>query len=585
MFMPDRSQSLLIAPWIEIPSLRRWIDEPDSAALLERHGLTLGPFVQNFLDSLQAHIPGNVPLGYTISVNVYELFSKNAAGEFHFDPSRMAFFTDLFLAVGRPVVVNLRANHFVGDDAALLAELTSHPSSFALLNDGSPVRDDYYYNPVFAPNFSLDENIPLNRYRFGGFQAAVTLLAEFDREHPGILHAVTLAGEIHHFLPELANPQAAGQFEGARMTDYSPESVRDFSTWLQTRHNSLAQFNSQFGTPFATWDEIDPPRHDLRTTPDAPAWSHMDSYANGLLPVFGWMKPPFEATLRVFIDGEPVALAEYGLSRLDVYDAVPELAESDVGFRVDVDYRKLAPGRHVLHVILERPGGERLRVGDRRFTIEGPSGSVPAINVNHLNRLPECSGFAWLDHPPNDLRLRLNSYAFEWHEFREYQVNSLLLKFTDIAIQSGLSPDKLFSHQIMPHFEGSWNRVAFAVPARPPLGSRFSPGINLYGGSAVYRGMRQYLQVAANGVPELHPRMGKSISRDVFRRTLEYHRELGATFLSPYFMGLREPQGRRYMSEQSNLAEALLIHPLNIAVGSMYFYTALVKFLNSPPAL
>ena len=137
----------------------------------------------------------------------------------------------------------------------------------------------------------------------------------------------------------------------------------------------------------------------------------------------------------------------------------------------------------------------------------------------------------------------------------------------------------------MPHFEGSWNRVAFAVPARPPLGSRFSPGINLYGGSAVYRGMRQYLQGAAYGVPELHPRMGKSISRDVFRRTLEYHRELGASFLSPYFMGLREPQGRRYMSEQSNLAEALLIHPLNIAVGSMYFYTALVKFLNSPPAL
>jgi hypothetical protein len=75
--------------------------------------------------------------------------------------------------------------------------------------------------------------------------------------------------------------------------------------------------------------------------------------------------------------------------------------------------------------------------------------------------------------------------------------------------------------------------------------------------------------------------MGKSISREIFLKTLHYHRDLGASFLCPYFMGLREPQGRRYMSEKSNLAEALLIHPLNVAVGSMYFYTALVKFLNS----
>lgn len=578
--MPEKSSSLLIAPWIEIPSLRRWVEEPDSAELLEKHGLTLGAFVQNFLDSLQANPSPDFPLGYMVSVNVYELFNRNDAGEWYFDTGRMAFFTELFRAVGRPVVVNLRANHFVGDDPRMVAELTSYESSFAHLTDGAPVKVDYYMNPVFAPNFSLDESLPLNRYRFGGFREAAKLLAEFDRENPGLLHAVTLAGEIHHFLPELADPRAAGQFEGARMTDYSPYSIRDFVTWLKTRHASIEAMNQRLGTSFAHWEDVEAPRHDLRSGQELPAWSHMDSYANGLLPVFGWMRPEAGGVLRVYIDGEPVAVAEYGLSRLDVYDAVPELAESDVGFRVDVDYRKLSPGPHILHVIWEKPNGERLRVGDRRLSVAGVPTAAPAINVQHLNRLPECGGMGWLDHPAHDLLLRFNPFAAEWQEFREYQVETLLGRFAELAVEAGIPQEKLFSHQIMPQFEGSWNRVAFAAPPKQCAGSRFGPGINLYGGSAVYRGMAQYLQGRSYGVPELHPRMGKSISREVFLKTLEYHRGLGASFLCPYFMGLREPQGRRYMSEQSNLAEALLIHPLNIAVGSMYFYTALVKYLN-----
>lgn len=579
--MPDKSSSLLIAPWIELPSLRRWIEEPDSAALFEKHGLTLGLFVQNFLDSLQAKPSSDVRLGYIISINVYELFEKSESGEFEFSPARMEFFTALLRDVGRPVVINLRANHFVGDDDAMVAELMAHPSSFALLNDGARVTVEYYKNPVFAPNFSLDDSLPLNRYRFGGFRRAAEMLAAFDREHPGILHAVTLAGEIHHFLPDLANPQAAGQFGGARVTDYSAESARDFGAWLRSRHRSLDQLNKRFGTSFADWEAIEPPRHDLRAGGDAPAWMHMDSYANGLLPVFGWMKPPVEGVIRTYIDGEPGPVAEYGLSRLDVYEAVPELADSDVGFRADIDYRKLAPGSHSLHVLLERPNGERRRIGSANFTVAGETGSVaPAINVQHLSRLEDTGGAAWLDHPADKMTLRFNPFAAEWQEFREHQVNNLLMKFAGIAIEAGLPPEKLYSHQIMPRFEGSWNRVAFAVPAAPPRDSRFSPGINLYGGSAVYRRMREYLNGARYGVPELHPRMGKSTSRDVFLKTLEYHQKAGASFLCPYYMGLREGKGRRYMSEEDNLAEALFIHPLNIAVGSMYFYTALVKFLN-----
>ena len=571
-----------MAPWIELHSLRRWEQDP----LLHQCGLTVDLFLQNFLDSLQPHPAAGIRLGYMMSINVYELFSQDDAGQWHFDPARMEFFTNLFRAVDRPVVINLRANHFVGDDERLVAQLMADESSFALLNDGSPVKVEYYQNPVFAPNFTLDESIPLNHYRFEGFRQAASLLSVFDRRNPGIIHAITLAGEIHHFLPELANPQAAGQFAGARMTDYSPLSIRDFASWLEVRHHDLAQVNERFGTSFGSWQEIEPPRWDLRTRPTALRWSHMDSYANGQLPVFGWFHPPLNGSLKVYLDGAPIGIAEYGLSRLDVYDAVSSLGESDVGFRFDLDFRKLPPGRHVLHVVLVRPNGERFLVGSRGFSIvrqfgeDQPAGAA----FGDLDNLPDCvargNQFAWLDHPPQDLCLQFNPYACEWQEFREYQVQALLLKFADLAVEAGIPAEKLYSHQIMPQFEGSWNRVAFAVPAKPAADSPFSPGITLYGGSAVYRGMGEYMQGMRYGVPELHPRMGKMISRDVFLKTLEYHRDLGASFVCPYFMGLREPEGRKYMSDPSNLAEALLIHPLNLAVGSLYFYSALMKFLN-----
>jgi hypothetical protein len=519
-----------------------------------------------------------------VAINVYDLFSQDSSGQWEFDSARMEFFTDLFRKIERPVVVNLRANHFVGEDP-LVAELMAQESSYARLNDGSPVKEVYYSNPVFGPTFALNENIPLNQYRFGGFRRAASMLADFDRRHPGILHAVTLAGELHHLLPELADPGAAGQFEGARMTDYSPESVRDFIAWLKTRYGGVRQLNSRFGTTFGNWEEVEPPRLDMRAGHDAPPWSHMDSYANGYLPVFGWAKR-LSGPLTIYIDAKPQGHAEYGLNRLDVYDAVPSLAESNVGFRIDVDYRKLAPGRHILHAVMEKGDGSRLLVGIRGFNVQGePQNTLDGIDFRNLDNLPDCvdenGKFAWLDYPPNDLLLRFNSYAAEWQEFREYQVEALLLKFAEIAVEAGIAREKLYSHQIMPQFEGSWNRVAFAVRPKHPVNSAFSPGIDLYGGAAVYGGMAQFLQGARYAVPELHPRMGKIASREVFSKALQYHRDLGAVFVSPYFMALREPAGQSFTADPHNLQDALLIHPLNIAVGSLFFYSALVKFLNS----
>ena len=578
--MPDRDSSFLVAPWIEVGSLNQRYRGSYALTLLQKNGLTPGLLLQNHLDSLQPrNARGPIRLGYTLAINVYDLFAKNSSGRWTFDPSRMNFFTDLFLEVGRPVVINLRANHFVGE-GPLVDELMTHESSFACLNDGSRVQEVYYENAVFAPTFSLDDSIPLNHYRFGGFRQAMQMLVAFDRRHPGIIQAITLAGELHHFLSELADPMAAGRFEGARMTDYSPASVRDFREWLKPRYAGLAQLNDRLGTPFQTWEEVEPPRCDRRTDPDAPRWQHMDSYSNGMLPIFGWAAALADGVLDVYLNGVPVGEAEYGLNRLDVYEAIPWLRDSDIGFRFDLDYRGLAAGPHVIHVVAQCDG-RRFLVG-RRFVIMGERAAPPPPenSFRGLDDLPELADprgkVVCLDHPPQGLHLLFNPFAAEWQMFREYQVNALLLKFAKLALEAGVDPQKLYSHQMMAQFEGCWNRVAFAVTADLPPQELFAPGVDLYGGTAIYRGLSNFTQGRRYAVPELHPRMGKYMSKDVFLRALKYHRDLGASFVCPYFMALREP-----CRTVANAVDALIIHPVNPTYGSLFFHSALVEFLNT----
>jgi hypothetical protein len=70
--------------------------------------------------------------------------------------------------------------------------------------------------------------------------------------------------------------------------------------------------------------------------------------------------------------------------------------------------------------------------------------------------------------------------------------------------------------------------------------------------------------------------MGKYMSKDVFLRALKYHRDLGASFVCPYFMALREP-----CRTVANAVDALIIHPVNPTYGSLFFHSALVEFLNT----
>ena len=577
-------QPFLIAPWIEELSIRNWFDDPELVELLRKNGLTPASVLQNFLGTLESGSCRNgIEVGYTLSIALYDLFGWSASrSDWSFDPGKLNFFLDFIRDVGRPVVINLRANHFVGQ-SDLARELAQDESALARTNDGSVIRETYYNNTTFAPVFSLDESIRLNRFRLGGFRRASELLAAFDKAHPRLVRAVTLAGELHHCVTNLADPTSSGRFAGVQMTDYSEASVRDFREWLRGKYTDIEQLNGLFGTPFTDWREVVPPAADLRTRSDAPGWMHMDSYCNGLLPIFGWAELQAGDKIDIFLDGRHAGRADDCLSRMDVYDHLPHLARSDVGWRHEMDYRPLPPGPHVLHLVVQRVDGSRFLVARRNISI--CSGSFadsgnPSVGAHpELDHLPLASGngiASCVDHPPDCLSLLFNPFAAEWQIFRELQVTSLLGCFARIAVESGLDRSRIFSHQISVQLEGSWNYVAFAVDARAAAGSMFLPGLNLYGGTVTCPRLAELTGGRPYGVPEFHPRMGKLESREVFRSALDFHWKNGAVFVSPYFMGIRHPQ----IPAARNAVRDMFVHPLNPALGSHFFYAALVDFLR-----
>lgn len=569
--------SFLVAPLIEEKGIRSWFDDPDLAEMLRTSGLKPAAMLEGVLSTLAGGKPADgIELGYMLSINVYDLFSKK--DEWVFDPGKLQFFLDFIGDVRRPVVVNLRANHFVGE-SSLAQELAADEASLARTNDGSVIREVYFNNAAFAPVFSLDESIPMNRFRFGGFREAVAMFARFDRECPDILRALTVAGELHHYVTNLADPNSAGRFVAVQITDYSDASIRDFVTWLSGRYASIEEVNDRFGTSFVCWTEVVPPRIDVTQQPDAPHWMHMDSYAAGSVPVFGWAALEEGGSIDVFLNGEWLGAARHHLSRVDVYDGLPQLANSDVGFRYDLNFKDLRRGTHVIHIVIQRGDGCRLLLA-RRILVVGsaiPDATIPAYpNLDTLSKASAIGFAGYVDHPTDDQIVLYNPYAAEWQQFREFQVSSLLGMFTRIAVESGLNPNKIYSHQIASHLEGSWNYAAFAVDAGALAEAECLPGLNLYGGAVTSPHILPLVRGRAYGVPEFHPRMGKPQSRTVFRQALEFHRRNGAAFVCPYFMGI----GRKELGAPRSPIHDMRIDPLNPVLGSSYFYAALQEFLR-----
>lgn len=107
---------------------------------------------------------------------------------------------------------------------------------------------------------------------------------------------------------------------------------------------------------------IEAPARNFRDDPATPRLAHYDGYAQGTLPVHGWYwNASGQAdVLRVYIDGQYIADAPQGFNRLDVYRTADEVRSPATGFRLDLPYAELPPGKHMVSVTYARGESECL---------------------------------------------------------------------------------------------------------------------------------------------------------------------------------------------------------------------------------
>lgn len=572
----QRAEPLLIAPMMgrigygEMDGEGQWRQRASEATTAGRLAL--------MLDKLEpGGASGEVVLGHTLSIPLLWLFEAHASG-WRLDKRKLDFYLGIVRNVPRPAVVSLLANHF-SPDSALARHLARDPTNYMWLANGKPPSSVYFSTQVHAYTLETDSTIPVNRLRFQAMDAVLKGLADIERKQPGRVRAVTLMGEIHHLFPDLKG--GTGKFDQLQFTDYSPRSIRSFQAWLKRRFERLDWLNEAAGTHFSSWEAVTPPSKDLRHNAGAVLQDHVDAYADGHVPVFGWLASADTAPrIEVYINGALAGLAETGLSRLDVYEAVPGMASSNSGYRFDLNYRSLPAGRHRVDVVWRKSPDQAVVLGTRDLRLADRAGVLAdtdlraAFEEKGATPLSTSGEGGWLDHPPNQLDLYFNPWAALWQRFREDQVENFLRTTHARAKASGFPADKLYSHQLVPGKNGSWNRMLFAADRTNQPLSPYAKGLTLYGGAAFTPELARRVGQQRFGLPEFNPLMGKH--PETAEQALRAFEAACAEFISPYFMDLdwNIPPG------PSDGHETMLIHPLNTHKGANHFHRAIINMVK-----
>lgn len=562
----ESAAPLVIAPMIEgfgLCQARAEQYNPDQAiekcARDKNYGVA---DLQQALDQLEpGGARGKVQIGYTVGINLLE-FTGTQQG-----PERMAAYTATLKNIKRPVVLYLFANHFAGSGI----DRSQFADALAKFPDQSVPNEKYFEGGILPLSLNMAPTLSINKRRFEALAEVGRWYKKLPADVRARVVAITMAGELHHFYDDFAN--GMGRFDAIRVTDYGPDTVRNFQSWLAQRHGDINRLNALLGTSFSGFDKVIPPSRDIRKTTLKHIGEHFDSYAHGVLPIEGWLDalPPGHA-LTVYLDGKPVGTAEYGLNRQDVYEAVETVKTARVGFRYLLDFSNLPRGKHTVQVIVDGPKGFEL--AKRTISIMGQS----QASIQNLSRetgarsAPKEVRF-WLDRPANDQAFFYNPLAKDWYEYRSGQVTQAYDAWFDRAVASGLPAEKLYTHQIAVATVGGWNPVLAASDGSLQDQHRYKKGINVYAGSASVELLRRhYLGPGeAFGVPEFHTQAWKDPAAPL--RILREFQSGGAAFVSPYFLSMIPD---KYRSD-ANAHNKFRLSPDNRHYGSNHLYQAITE--------
>lgn len=544
-----------------------------------QHKLDGSAGITRLLDQMEPGGPkGQVQVGYLATLQLLSLYQRKGK-KWVIDDKKLDVYLQVLSRVRRPVLVYLAADHF-DTQGPLVDELVKDQRNMMLLSDGKPAISSYFGYRIVPYTLQPDDAIPVNQYRYAALRHVAKRLNALPKAVRERIIAVSLAGELHHLFPDFES--GTGKYEGIQVTDYSPASVAGFRQWLAQRYGSVQKFNADTGFSYASFDQVPAPSKDIRKERLQSFGDHYDAFADGLLPIAGWVWDPQRriSQLDLYVDGQPVGEVERGFNRLDVYRAAEEVTSPNVGFRRDFDFSQWPPGQHLAQVVARAPGGPYL-VGQVQFVVVPRDQSqVKAVNATGLTRLKPLKGLAgvkgWLDLPRSLQDVYFNPLARDWNQYRAWQVRGFMDRFYQVAREAGLPADKLYSHQILPGVNSSWNPQLFSVEKTLAADTPWKAGVNMYGGatdSDWVRGFMVQRKMTGYGVPEFNPQQWKRPGAHM--EAMKSHYAGGARFISPYYLSTIP---ERYKLDVQHGVNAMELRADNPKEGSSQFYQAIREF-------
>lgn len=583
-----QTQPLFVTPTVEGMYIcdeaaqdARIADIHAAEAYCRAHKHNAAPAVRRLLDTLEPGGPqGRVQVGFTLTLQLLSLYHKTADGNWRIDTSRIQAALQLIRDIPRPVVIYLAADHF--DSLGPLPEaLAQDPRNLMQWSDGTPPQLGYFGYPIRPWTLLTDPTIPVNRYRFEALERVAKSILALPPEIQARVVAINLLGELHHLYPNFEN--GMGIEATARTTDYSPRSIAGFRQWLQAKYQTIDQLNQRTGLRYARFDDVPAPSKDIRTEVLRDFGEHYDTYAGGVLPLGGWLWDPHNAIRRLdlYVDGKLADTVSRHLNRLDVYRALDEVTTPNTGYRIDYDYTALRPGRHLAQIVAQSDQGPSL-LAEREFVVvprdqSRVDSSTPAGLRNLRQTDKTLRGIrTYMDTPKSLQDVYHNPLARDWNNYRAEQVYAFLGAFHERAVKAGLPVDKLYSHQIVPTVNSSWNHQLFAASATLRGQTAWKQGLNMYGGATDSPWMHFFIaqrKMSDYGAPEFNPQQWKREGAHL--AAMQSHLKAGARFIAPYYFSVVPERFKGHVEQGVNRME---LGPENPKDGSDKFYQAILEF-------
>lgn len=580
------SSRLLLAPMIhgvELCTLPSGGPAPAGEQELTKYcresSISAAGIIESTLSALGPAMSANdrFELGYTMPIALLKLL---VAGDSGWQVDRLAVerLAKTVKETDRPVILHLFSTHF-GIHAPIEDVLATDPANLSVSARGRMPKDKYYSIDIYPWSLASTDN-GITWYRQTAIRQVIDAMCRLGADDRRKIRAITLLGELHHFHADFEHGMGIGG--PYVVSDYSGTSIEGFRAFLAKRYGDIAALNEAIGEDYGSFAEVEPPSKDGRRTPLRRPAEHIDSSAHGQLALTGWA---FDAVggrnrpvwVRIYRNGELIARVPARYGRQDVLQAKPLMGTADVGWRYDMDFTTLSPGVHRLDFLAERSGGTLGSLGSRQVKIVDRDWS--ARTVSRTSSLPDAADTAGLegsiDYPPDGGSVYFNPLVPLWHAFRNAQVVAYLGHFEQQLRASCLGGVALYTHQIVPFANPSWDSTKFAVDQSllHPGGLRL--GVSLYGEASYGHSFFDWLATSGHrsyGVTEFHPL--KAMSPQEVGDMLERHRRHGAAFIS-FFLDARPTSVR-----DAARANMFAFDAGNPRFGSDRLYSAVRTILN-----